>query len=353
MSCPDIYINPTHWTTPHTHEYANTAINVGSGGTTFSQHQGDPPRIIQVTVRNHGTQDSPSSRLELFWANPSTGFTLMGQIDASKFVVVPGGDGISTDGFQTENFSFDTYASGVGTTNGGHVCLLAQVQNEASPAAPCGAQGHLPPANAATDARSAIRNIHVNAPLPLPAPKPISPLGGHPKGMSFAFAAADPIANDEESRLEVRALDPGKDRERLQRLVADPGVYHSLGCRRGRFAVPDGVLLAEGTERVVLPRPVVVLRNNDPSIRNMPRIGHLGPLTNPVVTRLLPSRTKLMEAKKPLALRLVPGEMRQVLVHVAPSGEDNFYAISVEHWGAKDRPIGGMTLVFVPPCELL
>ena len=350
MSCPDIYINPTYWTTPHTPEYANTAIDVGPGGITFSQNPGDPPRILQVTVRNHGTDDSPSSRLELFWANPGTGFTLMGQIDISKFVVVPGGDGISTDGSSTENFSFDPYAAGVGTTNGGHVCLLAQVQNESSPTLPCMPQGHEAPSAAATDARSAIRNIHVDAPPP--APKHAPPPGGHGKGMSFAFSAADPSPREEESRLEIRALDPVKDRERLRRLMADPAVFHALACRRGRFAMPEAVLAAEGIERVVLPRPVVVLRNLYEAPRNLPRMGNLGPLSSATATRLLPSRAKFAEAKEPLALRLAPCEIRQMMVHVVPSGEDHFYAVSVEHCGAKDRAIGGLTMIFVPPPEV-
>jgi hypothetical protein len=349
MSCPDIYINPTYWTTPHTPEYGNTAIDVGPGGTVFSQNAGDPPRIIRVTVRNHGTDDAPNSRLELFWANPGTGFTLMGQIDASKFIVVPGGDGISIDGESPENFSFDPYASGVGTTNGGHVCLLAQVQNETAPTPPCGAQGHTAPSAAATDARSAIRNIHVNAPVPAPSPKPTPIPGGHGRGMNFAFSAADPIPREEETRLEIRALDPVKDRERLQRLVADPAVFHTLACRRGKFAMPEAVMLAEGNERVVLPRPVVVLRNNQEIPCALPRIGKLGPLSNATAARLLPARTKLLEAKKPLSLRLAPCEIRQMLVHVVPSGEEEFYAVSVEHVGPKDRAIGGLTMIFVPP----
>src|ERR1043165_5153650 len=99
MSCPDIYIAPTYWTTPHAAEYGNTAIDVGVGGTVFTQGLN---RIIQVTVRNHGTADSPDSHLELHWADPSTSFTLMGLIGDFDGVV-PGGDGFGTDGPWAEN----------------------------------------------------------------------------------------------------------------------------------------------------------------------------------------------------------------------------------------------------------
>jgi hypothetical protein len=156
--CPDIYINPTYWTTPHVSEVANMAIDVGSQGTTFVQGQ---TRVIQVTVRNHGTNNSPNSRLQLYWTNPATDYAPMTQIDVDKFVVVPGSDGAGTDGPAAENFAFTPDVSVI-STNGGHVALLVRVQFNSSPGTPCLAQGYFGPPD--IDARSAIRNIDVVPP---------------------------------------------------------------------------------------------------------------------------------------------------------------------------------------------
>ena len=73
-NCPDIYINPTYWTTPHPAEYGNLSIDVGAGGTTFEE---GTARNIRVTVQNHGLEDSPTSLLQLWWADPSSSFVLM------------------------------------------------------------------------------------------------------------------------------------------------------------------------------------------------------------------------------------------------------------------------------------
>jgi hypothetical protein len=343
MTCPDIYIAPSHWTTPHTPNYGNTAIDVGPMGTTFTQ---DEPRTIRVTVRNHGTDNSPDSHLELHWADPSSSFALQGMIgDANDSV--DGGDGIANDGEWPVDFSW-TPGSDVVATNGGHVCLLAQVANNTSPGGKCSLQGHEPPSAAATDARSAIRNIHVVAP---PMIKKAQLPGGKENGMNFAFAATDAAANRGETRMEIRALHPSKDREQLELLAADPAVHHVLAFRRAKFAVPEDVLVAEGTERVVLPRPRVVLRKRK-ELRRMPRIGHLGSLANKVAARLLPYGTKVAAAKKPLGLNLVPGEMRQMIVHVVPGKSEAIYAVAVDHVGAKDQPIGGLVMIFVPPPDL-
>jgi hypothetical protein len=343
MSCPDIYIAPSYWVTPHTPEYGNTAIDVGAAGTVFVAGVN---RTIQVTVRNHGTDDSPQSRLELYWSDPVTSFSLIGQIDVSKFGVVPGGDGLGTDGTWTENFSWTPSTSTV-WPNGGHVCLLAQTQNEASPTgAGCMAQGHTPSSSAATDARSAIRNIHVSSAMT----RMSRIAGGHERGMNFAFIAADAGGYAGETRVHVRPLDPDKDRAKLEVLAADPAVHKELACRQGKFALPEDVLIAEGTERVVLPRPRVVVRKGSDALRRMPRIGNLGTLDNAVAARLLPHGARLMPAAKaPLALNLVPGEMRQTIVQAVPRQADALYAVEVEHVGPKDQAIGGLVIIFVPP----
>ncbi len=344
MSCPDIYINPTYWITPHPAEYGNLAIDVGAGGTNFIQ---GVARTVRVTVRNHGTDDSPNSRLQLYWADPSTGFTLMGQIDADKFGTAPGGDGIAIDGEWPENFAFNPDATVVGT-NLGHVCLLARVQNTTSPGGACSVQSYVTPA--ATDARSAIRNIHVSAPAPSPRPSP--PPGGGPGGMHFAFAASNNLAGVEDTRLEVRALDPAQDKERLATLFSDRALFHTLAKRHVKLSIPDGVRIAEGRERIVLPRPSVILRSGE-HCHGYPRIGRLGPLSDRRAAKLLFPNTKLMDAKKPIDLKLIPGEMRQMIVHVVPcKGERPFYVIAVDHKTAEGYPIGGLNLVFIPPPTL-
>jgi hypothetical protein len=349
--CPDIYINPTYWTTPHAGEYGNLSIDVGPGGTTFPiLGPGDPPYNIRVTVQNHGLEDSPTSLLQLWCSDPSTSFAAVSQVDVDKVITVPGGDGVGTDGSTPENFAFSPSSLESGT-NGGHVCLLAQVANTANPAdMTCTAQGHASFAAAATDARSAIRNIHVYDPA-APAPHKHTPLPPHGAGfeMSFAFAAANNRADVEDTRLEVRALDPSKDRERLATLVSDRAVYHALARRRIKFAVPEAVFLAEGRERVVLPRPVNVRKAGD--TRNaLPRIGRLGPLSEAAVKRLQLPGTKRFETKAPIDMKLAPGEMRQTIVTVRPcQKEDVAYVVAVDHEAANGRPLGGLVLVFVKP----
>jgi hypothetical protein len=167
--------------------------------------------------------------------------------------------------------------------------------------------------------------------------------------MNFAFAAADAIVDAEQSQIEVRALDPDKDRARLENLVADPAVFRALSGRCGKFALPEGLVLGEGIESVVLPRPAMVLKPKSKSLRSLPRMGQLGPLPNRIAQRLLKPGTRLTDASKGLALKLVPGEMRQIIVHVAPRKGNVFHAVDVNHVGPNCRPIGGLTVIFVPP----
>ncbi|MEZ4376453.1 MAG: hypothetical protein R3B07_36955, partial [Polyangiaceae bacterium] len=120
------------------------------------------------------------------------------------------------------------------------------------------------------------------------------------------------------------------------------------------FAEPKSVLVAEGRERILVPRRVWDVNPKDKRALQIPankyRLSHLGPLPPEYVDHLIAPRTKPMEFDKPQDLELLPGEMQHTMVIVEPSDEDRTaHVIEVEHTTSDGRKIGGLTLVFVPP----
>jgi hypothetical protein len=339
MTCPDIYINPFHWTTPHAPSFYNAAIDVGAAGNTFDLSVARP---IIVTVGNHGTDSSPLSRLQLYWADPSTGFIPVGQIGLDQDIVIVGNDGFD-DGVLATNFSWTP-------TQAGHFCLLARIANVNLPGGGCATQGY-DSASPYTDARSAIHNVFVVSPAPFQGGE-----GGEGEGrrnrFNFAFAATNTLRDLEDTKLEIRALDPKADREKLRALVTNKAVQHALCCGHRKFRLPEAVLVAEGRERVIF-RPHV----HGPKVDgtwHVPRIGHLGPVTDDQIGRLVLPGTKAVQPRGPVDLKLHPGEMRQMLVQIRDSGKDEqaAFAIEVTHQGADGRFIGGLILVCVPPLDV-
>ena len=350
MTCPNLYINPTVWPSdPHPAEYWNGAIDL-HGSSNFTQGASRP---ITVTVRNHGTQTSPLSLMELFWSDPSTGFVAMNsrKIPSDQNGIILGSDGID-DGVLPFDYNWTPDLSIV-FPNGGHVCLLARVSNIGAPALPCMMQTY-DAASPATDWRSAIHNVQVIAPPPPPPPPGGGGGGGGGRGclpLNFAFAATNTLRGLEDTKLEVRALDPVKDRDRLLSIANNKVVHQALCCGQRKFRQPDAVLVAEGRERVILPPRVLAGQFEHPQC--IPRIGRLGPLSVKRIDRLVMPGTRLMEHKGPIDLKLHTGEMRQTLVQLRHTCQDEraAFAVDVNHKGADGQVIGGLVLVFVPPVD--
>lgn len=348
MTCPDLYIGATRALSPPSPPWQNPAIQPPS--TNLVEGVGV---VITVYVRNHGTDDAPATQLQLHYANPSTGFIPIGSIGDWDFdgtdmlhPFIPGATVIpAADGEVFHNFAWTPPPRST-LPNGGHICLLARVYNTAAPGGKCTQEvyGATPP----TDKLQGIRNIHVIEPPP-PPPSP-APGGGGGNGngfMAFAFAATNTLRHLEDTRLSVRALEPDKDRDRLQTLVSDPAVDKALRARRLTFGVPKGVLVAEGRERALYRLGRGHSLKVDPCAQPF---NHLGPLSPLQAEYLALPGSKPREAKKPFELKLLPGEARQTIVWVEPSGKRKaVYVVEVEHEGADGQAIGGLTLIFVPP----
>ena len=355
MSCPDIYLGPSYGEAPPDPYWTNAAISP----TTTSLTQGVPVSI-QVTVRNHGTDQAPPTLLELFWSDPTTGFAAdYGRlIGAHTFQEATEGHPVAdpipgatlippVDGEQSAPFAWTPGVDALGT-NGGHVCLLGRVEMVQAPGGGCTQQTYsLPPP---TDPRSAIRNVHVYAPPP-PPPEPEPSPGNAGFAMNFAFAATNILWKLADTKLTVRALDPHseKDQRQLQGLVADRAVHDLLAKRRLRFAVPETLAVGMGRERARIPLSALVGKYRRKV--EVPRLQLTGPVEPKVVEYVLDRGVKLTETRgRPTDLYLVPGEMQQTLLQVRPGKDEHaVYAVAVEHSGADGTPIGGLTVLFVPP----
>ena len=346
MSCPDIYLGPSYAEAPPNPSWTNPAIqppptfNVGTATS------------IGVTVRNHGTDDAPLTRLELFWSDPTTGFVAVPawRIGYQDLPTIPGAVTlpVASDGEESHNFAW-TPPPEAASTNGGHVCLLARVEMLSPPGSGCPTQAYQndPP----TDPRSAIRNIHVYASLPTP---PGANGGGGKAGMAFAFAATNTLPHMEETELTIRPLDPAdkEDGLALRRLIADPAVYQTLERRRLKFAVPKDLLVGIGRERVLVPEAAFARKVK--LDRPIPQIQRLGPLQATFAEKavLLPGEKlrSVPTGSRAMPLKLGRGERQQTLVHLAPTKDDDLvYAVNIEHRGADGSLIGGLVIVFVPP----
>jgi hypothetical protein len=340
MTCPEIYLGTGRAVGPLPGLYTNDAIGVSGAplptGTTT---------IIPVTGSNAGTDDSPATQMELYWSDPTTGFQalLSRRIGSVNLPGIPGSTGSpGGDGTASNNFGWTPDATALGT-NGGHVCLLAILFNTVAPGGVCVQQTNNS-VSPATDPLSAIHNVQLIAPPPPPPPPPKG--APHPRRwpMWFAFAATNTL-RFEDTKLHVRALDPAHDRVKLEALVAQQHLNAALSSRRLKFALPNGVQFVEGRERVIGPVGKLDVQ------QCAPRISRLGALTPELAQRhVLPGAHFLEAAHGPVDLKLLPGEQRQTLVRVEPCDRENVvYAIEIDHVSADGYPIGGLTLLFVPP----
>jgi hypothetical protein len=343
MTCPDIYIGNSRTEAPPSPFWINPAIDPPS--TTMTE--GDSVTIA-VTVRNHGTEDSPDTKLQLYWSDPTTGFMAVSSrlIGAFDFTTIPAAITFpASDGEDSHSFPWTVTGS---TVNGGHVCLLARLRNNSAPSNGACTQ-EIYGSDPTTDKLQGIRNIHVDAAAKFRADPDEPGGGGDGKFMQFAFAATNILPDTEDTRLTVRVLDPKQDRGALEALVSDRLVDYSLRNRCLKFAVPNALHVAAGRERIIVPR-FRSLGRAAALAEAAPRLSRTGPLSLRRFKHLLAPGEKPVEAKKPIDLKLLPGEMRQTIVQIERSGKDNVvYAVEVRHESTKGKPIGGLTILFVPP----
>lgn len=337
MTCSSLYLGTGRFGTPPLPpDYANSAILFSSYSLTVNV-----PVFGTLTTNNHGTDDSPSSLIELFWSDPTTGFQALSSrlITSVPSAIVPGatllGGGGQQDGEFAQNFAWTPDNTVLGT-NGGHVCLLARVSNNVAPPSPCTQQSYNS-SSPATDPPSAIHNVQI-----------VTASGGGGGGgrrMAFAFAATNTLRDLDDTKLDVRVLDPVKDRHKLEHLVAQPVIDRTLARRGLKFAVPKEVHLVEGRERVI-----VDPRSRQAHVGCVARIGKLGPVDPAVAAHLTAPGAKPLPIKGPVDLRLVHGESRQMILSVdSNGGEAEAYGVEVGHLGADGRNIGGLLFVFVSP----
>jgi hypothetical protein len=338
MSCPNIYLGTGRFgARPLPAEYGNDSIILGSYNVEVSTVVAG-----QLRINNHGTDDSPSTHIELYWSDPATNFAALPSrlILDTNDVILGTAVGAPSDEELLLNWSY-TFPTV------GHFCLLARLDMNTTPPGGCAKQGYdssSPP----TDPQSAIHNINVVAPPP-PPPAPGGGAGGGGAGgpMGFAFAAVNMQRDVHKTFLEVHALDPAKDREKLQHLVSIPGIHRALARRQIKFALPNGLHLGEGRERLLY-RPEHFAK--DTAAHCIPRMRARGQVDAATIKRMLLPGAKLMEAKGKHELDLLHGEARQTFIQVDPCGKENVaYVVEVAHKADDGRSIGGLICIFVPP----
>jgi hypothetical protein len=129
-------------------------------------------------------------------------------------------------------------------------------------------------------------------------------------------------------------------------------VDRTLRSRRLKFAVPDALLVGAGRERIVVPRFAALGKDVREGVAApcAPRLNRTGPISKRRLAHVLAPGEKIMDVKKPIDMKLLPGEMRQTVVQIERNGKDKaVYAVQVSHESAKGKPIGGLTILFVPP----
>jgi hypothetical protein len=329
MSCPNIYFGTGRFGAgPLAAEYGNDAIVLASYSPVVNQTV-----FGEVHVKNHGTDDSPVSHLELYWSDPGTNFpALPSRRIFETDHLVPGtaiGAPNDEEFVMPWSYAFPTV---------GHFCLLARIDMNSVPPNGCTKQGYST-ASPPTDPQSAIHNINVvNA-----APKKF----GANKIMGFGFMAVNMQKDTQKTFLEVRALDPGKDREKLLNLVSLPAIHRLLSPLGVKFALPAGLHLGDGRERILYRREHF---DKATPLNCVPRIHTLGEVDAETIKRLLMPGSKLLEAKGKHEIDLLHGEARQTFIQVeAGSQERVAYAVEVTHHAEDGRVIGGLTTIFVPP----
>ncbi|HEY6079020.1 MAG TPA: CARDB domain-containing protein [Polyangiaceae bacterium] len=340
MTCPDLYIGASRAAAPPSPFWTNPAIAPPS----TNLEQGVAV-TINVSVRNHGSDDSPATTLQLFYSDPQTGFSTIGQIGSNQTITVLGATTLPVaDGIVTTPFGWTPPAAAT-LPNGGHVCLLARVRMQTDPPDSEGINcvQEIYGANPPTDKLQGIRNIHVYAPA--------GAKKGRRKAMQFAFGAMNNLPDTDKTVLQVKLLDPQQDIEALEALADDAVVDQALRARRLKFAVPNALLVGTGRERVQNTRFRAYLKAAaGTELPCPPRLSRTGPIAGDVLPHLMAPGTKLADAQGALQLSLNPGEISQTIVQVEPCKRDDaVYAVQISHAGADGRPIGGLTILFVPP----
>ncbi len=341
----NLYLGPDHDHSPPNPFWTNPAIVMAS--TVF--HAGDKP-TLQVVTRNHGDAPAPNTEVELFWADPSTGFLALPErrIGLSSGLVDPRSGTSGIDGSLTLNFGWGTAPGEDGvppeaaSTNGGHVCLLARAKCTAL-------DEHYDEAHPTSDPLTAIHNVHVHAAGLMGSAAGNAGAGGKgERERFFAFAATNIFGEAVGTRLEAVPLDPTKDREKLEHLLAIPTV-HEIASRRGKFRAPAEVQLTLGKETVVPPERLLKSRRSPEAALGKAaasyRLGHTGVLGSALAKALTAAPATCNE----ITLDLLPFEIRQGLLSVVPGGEDgDISVVEIHHVTTEKQPrlIGGLTVVY-------
>lgn len=339
MSCANLYFGNSLAEAPPSPFWQNPAIETAGAyfkATVFT--------TIPVTIKNGGSTLSPKTLVELFYADPSTAFTPLGQIPPlGQVVEVPGfieGADEADQPWWPVNFGWSPPPL-VTLPNGGHVRLLARASMLAAPSsAKCQQQVYGP--NPATDRLHALRSVHVHAP-------PFQPGGGGAQFMQFGFGAASNLLVPDKTRLSVCALTPQLNPAELSALAADPVVDQILTQRNLSFGTPAALRLGWGRERII---------NNYfgqlPTGFSVPRLSRTGPVSLPQLANLLAPQQQMFDVGGPQDLMLNPRETLQTFVQIKTSGKKKVaYAVQIEHKGSEGTPIGGLTVLFVPPYSAL
>jgi hypothetical protein len=305
---------------------------------------------INVMLQNHDLMyGAMGATVELFWADPTTGFALTNSIGTVT-------QGIAnatpvTDANNTYTFNWAPNAA-VSSDNGGHVCLAA-VASVNEPPNCVEPPPQMPPAQAVvTSPQVAIHNVQVNAPGgPMPPPPPGPGGMRHRFPWPFFFGATNAGSLNGRTRLVARAYSPQveADRDRLWELAFHPGV-RSVAGRCLKFGTPASVHLATGIESILIPALG--------SKGTASRLSHTGPV-HPDLADHLVKRDWVKSTSNHTAVKeveLFSRQSQQAAVWVEPHGEDgHLYAVEISHELLRDAgpPIvlGGLTVVFVPLCR--
>lgn len=168
----------------------------------------------------------------------------------------------------------------------------------------------------------------------------------------FVLGASNLSYRALQTKLEVRALCPKKDRCTLDDLLRDSRVRALLEQRRLKFAKAPNVLSSVGRSQTLQPGALHSDPDHDDPSHNQcgQRVElQLGRVDRAQGHELCTEHFSCMDCR---CIDLAPGQVQQVIVRVDTEGLENAdqhaYPVLVEHRTVDGEYIGGMTLLFVP-----
>lgn len=271
------------------------------GGALGGEAVADSENQVHVNVTNAGGVDAVDAFIDVFFANPSTGFTpATASLIGSGYLTIPG--------YSARQITFPWTPNGA---DAGHRCLFARVAL------------YIPPDTYADpsvfdvrgDRHVAQRNIHVVALMRM-------------RSMRFAFNVVNPLPRRLRTRLvaqEVRGED------------AQQALRGALGCGFAQFGEQAlrTVKIRAGKEQVRVPDDI---RLED---RLRPR------LTLPIAG-LLQDDDEFNQADDAPDFELEPGEVRAAMLYVERNPETrrgDLHAIDIIQQDEEGETVGGLTVV--------